>query len=92
MIDDRGDKQASWCHSADVLRFAGYTVVEATTGEDASRMMTHMRFDAVVLERDGPHTSVVHVAGRPSTANLEAPLDPEDLVGAVAGAVVRGDR
>jgi hypothetical protein len=92
VIDDRSDKRASWCHSADVLRFAGYTVIEATAGEDASQMLAHMRFDAVILERDAPRSSVVHILGRPLTANLEAPVSPEDLVGAVASAIVRGDR
>jgi len=61
VIDDRTDGHVAWCQVADIIRFAGYTVIEAGYGVDATTMLSHMRFSAVVLDRSVPHDDVVSV-------------------------------
>ena len=39
-----------WNPVADVLRAAGYTVVQAHPGQDANRMVEHLRFAAIVVD------------------------------------------
>jgi len=69
VIDDRTDGHVAWCQVADIIRFAGYSVIEAGFGADATMMLSHMRFDAVVLDRSVPDADVVSVL----TGALERP-------------------
>ena len=72
VVDDRTDRHVAWCQVADIIRFAGYTVIEAGSGDDATVMLSHMRFDAVVLDRSVPDANVVSVL----TGATEIPAPP----------------
>jgi hypothetical protein len=88
VIDDRSDRQTSWCNVADVLRFVGYTVCDAAPGDDALRLQAYIRFDAVVVDSGPPETGVVRVARDGDTVtNLEKPVQPDELVCAVHAAL-----
>ena len=88
VIDDRSDRRTSWCNVADVLRFVGYTVCDAASGDDARRLQAYLSFDAVVVDSGPPDTGVVRVAGDGTTVtNLEKPVQPDQLLRAVHAAV-----
>jgi DNA-binding NtrC family response regulator len=81
VVDDRSDRRTSWCHTADVLRFAGYTVCEAAGNEDATRLLTHIRFDVVVEDEGPPDTGALRVGDAAGACTvLEKPVEPEELV------------
>jgi len=48
------DEEAVRVSVADVIRTAGYTVIESSDGEDALRLLSTMRFDAIVLDLHMP--------------------------------------
>ncbi len=48
------DEEAVRASVADVIRTAGYTVIESPDGEDALRLLSTMRFDAIVLDLHMP--------------------------------------
>jgi DNA-binding response OmpR family regulator len=52
-------ERGMWSTHADILRVAGYTVIQANAGDDALRMLQHMRFDAIVLDVTVPDAEVV---------------------------------
>jgi hypothetical protein len=84
VVDDRSDRRTSWCHTADFLRFAGYSVCEAAGAQDAGRFLAHMRFDVVVRDEGPPDTGALHVGDANGTCSvLEKPVQPEELVRAV---------
>jgi two-component system chemotaxis response regulator CheY len=51
VVDDEESVRAS---VADVIRTVGYTVIEASDGDDALRMLSTMRFHAIVLDLHMP--------------------------------------
>ncbi len=57
------DEEAVRASVADVLRTVGYTVIEAADGEDALRLLTTMRFDAMVLDLKMPRRDGVSLLG-----------------------------
>jgi DNA-binding response OmpR family regulator len=53
-----GHDQGRWSPVADTLRVAGYTVIQASAGTDARRMVRHMHFDVIVLDASVPDLEV----------------------------------
>ena len=54
VVDDEEPVRAS---VADVIRTVGYTVIESSNGEDALRLLSTMRFHAIVLDLPMPRLS-----------------------------------
>jgi CheY-like chemotaxis protein len=48
------DEEAVRASVADVIRTVGYTVIESSDGEDALRLLSTMRFHAIVLDLHMP--------------------------------------
>jgi DNA-binding response OmpR family regulator len=51
VVDQDGD---AWSPVADILRVAGFMVIQAGAGRDTLRIVHHMRFDAIVLDVSVP--------------------------------------
>jgi CheY-like chemotaxis protein len=79
VVDDDESFRVS---TAEVLRVAGYTVIQASDGVDALRMLSTMRFDALVLDLKLPNMDgVALLSGLPNPPPVVLasayPLDPQ---------------
>jgi DNA-binding NtrC family response regulator len=86
------DKEAVRASVADVLRIVGYTVIESGDGLDALRLLSAMRFEAMVLDLRLPRLGGAELLGRvprpPPTVVLSAVQLGSDAMGQVGPAVI----
>jgi two-component system, chemotaxis family, chemotaxis protein CheY len=88
VVDDNEAVRSSF---SDILRSAGYTVIEAADGEDALSLLTTMRFDAMVLDlkmprRDG--ASLLAALSEPPAVVVVSACELDDKTRNVAGSTI----
>jgi CheY-like chemotaxis protein len=76
VVDDEDDVRVS---IADILRGVGYTVMAAADGDEALRLLTSTRFDAMVLDLKMPRRDGVSLLAALSTPPPVVVLSAHEL-------------